>query len=252
MFEEKSDIEIVEEMLNILCKESEIKLPQNLSNGDKRAVLKDLMLVRPMGDLNEYFIELQNALLSREMRARAIAVDDFKFSKKKCFYSADILDLKVDMIVVFTDKLFANFNPDEIDINAELILRGGVNINEDLAKIYYENKAVYSYKEPYIVSGYNLACQYVAKILLPNSGEEMLVEDIDNLRQCVSELFDFVKEKKFHIIAIDLSNISKYHSKLALEKWVVDESLKNLKSKKIKTNIIFVKNNKKTENKIKY
>lgn len=241
MFKEKSDVEIIDEMLKILCKESEIKLPQNLSNDDKRAVLNDLMLVRPMGDLNEYFIELQNALLSREMKDRVVTIDNLKFSKKRCLYSADILDLKVDMIVVFADKLFVNFNPDEIDVNAELILRGGININEDFAKIYYENKAVYSYKAPYIVSGYNLACRYVAKILLPNVSREMPIEDVDNLKQCISKLFDFVKEKRFNVIAIDLTNISGQHLETKLEKLVIDESLKILKSKKIKTNIIFVK-----------
>lgn len=241
MFEEKSNDEILDEMLNILCKESEIKLPKNLSITDKRDVLNNLMLIRPIGYLDEYFVNLQNEFLKREMQDKLISVDNMKLNKKGMFISADILNLKADMIVIFTYRLFADVNLGTDNIDTELILRGGVNINEDFAKIYYDNNAVYSYKEPYIVPGYNLPSQYVAKILLPDISKKMLKEDEDNLKRSISNLFDFIKTKKLKIVAIDLTNFSKQNSGESLEKFVIDECLKNLKSKKIKINIIFCK-----------
>ena len=241
MFEEKSNDEILDEMLNILCKESEIKLPKNLSITDKRDVLNNLMLVRPIGYLDEYFVNLQNEFLKREMQDKLISLDNIKYNKKGMFISADILNLKADMIVIFTYRLFADVNLGTDNIDTELILRGGVNINEDFAKIYYDNNAVNSYKEPYIVPGYNLPSQYVAKILLPDISKKMLKEDEDNLKQSISNLFDFIKTKKLKIVAIDLTNFSKQNSGESLGKFVIDECLKNLKSKKIKINIIFCK-----------
>lgn len=241
MFEEKSNDEILDEMLNILCKESEIKLPKNLSITDKRDVLNNLMLVRPISYLDEYFVNLQNEFLKREMQDKLISLDNIKYNKKGMFISADILNLKADMIMIFTYRLFADVNLGTDNIDTELILRGGVNINEDFAKIYYDNNAVYSYKEPYIVPGYNLPSQYVAKILLPDISKKMLKEDEDNLKQSISNLFDFIKTKKLKIVAIDLTNFSKQNSGESLEKFVIDECLKNLKSKKIKINIIFCK-----------
>lgn len=241
MFEEKSNDEILDEMLNILCKESEIKLPKNLSITDKRDVLNNLMLIRPIGYLDEYFVNLQNEFLKREMQDKLISVDNMKLNKKGTIISADIFNLKADMIVIFTYRLFADVNLGTDNIDTELILRGGVNINEDFAKIYYDNNAVYSYKEPYIVPGYNLPSQYVAKILLPDISKKMLKEDEDNLKQSISNLFDFIKTKKLKIVAIDLTNFSKQNSGESLEKFVIDECLKNLKSKKIKINIIFCK-----------
>lgn len=241
MFEEKSNDEILDEMLNILCKESEIKLPKNLSITDKRDVLNNLMLIRPIGYLDEYFVNLQNEFLKREMQDKLISLDNIKLNKKGTIISADIFNLKADMIVIFTYRLFADVNLGTDNIDTELILRGGVNINEDFAKIYYDNNAVYSYKEPYIVPGYNLPSQYVAKILLPDISKKMLKEDEDNLKQSISNLFDFIKTKKLKIVAIDLTNFSKQNSGESLEKFVIDECLKNLKSKKIKINIIFCK-----------
>ena len=138
MFEEKSDDEILDEMLNILCKESEIKLPKNLSITDKRDVLNNLMLIRPTGYLDEYFVNLQNEFLKREMQDKLISLDNIKYNKKGMFISADILNLKADMIVIFTYRLFADVNLGTDNIDTELILRGGVNINEDFAKIYYD------------------------------------------------------------------------------------------------------------------
>ena len=241
MFEEKSNDEILDEMLNILCKESEIKLPKNLSITDKRDVLNNLMLIRPIGYLDEYFVNLQNEFLKREMQDKLISLDNIKLNKKGTIISADIFNLKADMIVIFTYRLFADVNLGTDNIDTELILRGGVNINEDFAKIYYDNNAVYSYKEPYIVPGYNLPSQYVAKILLPDISKKMLKEDEDNLKQSISNLFDFIKTKKLKIVAIDLTNFSKQNSGESLGKFVIDECLKNLKSKKIKINIIFCK-----------
>ena len=241
MFEEKSNDEILDEMLNTLCKESEIKLPKNLSITDKRDILNNLMLVRPIGYLDEYFVNLQNEFLKREMQDKLISLDNIKYNKKGMFISADILNLKADMIVIFTYRLFADVNLGINNIDRELILRGGVNINEDFAKIYYDNNAVYSYKEAYIVPGYNLPSQYVAKILLPDISKKMLKEDEDNLKQSISNLFDFIKTKKLKIVAIDLTNFSKQNSGKSLEKFVIDECLKNLKSKKIKINIIICK-----------
>lgn len=241
MFEEKSNDEILDEMLNILCKESEIKLPKNLSIEDKREVLNNLMLIRPIGYLDEYFVNLQNKFLKREMQDKLISLDNIKLNKKGTIISADIFNLKADMIVIFTYRLFADVNLGTDNIDTELILRGGVNINEDFAKIYYDNNAVYSYKEPYIVPGYNLPSQYVAKILLPDISKKMLKEDEDNLKQSISNLFDFIKTKKLKIVAIDLTNFSKQNSGEYLDKFVIDECLKNLKSKKIKINIIFCK-----------
>ena len=241
MFEEKSNDEILDEMLNTLCKESEIKLPKNLSITDKRDVLNNLMLIRPIGYLDEYFVNLQNEFLKREMQDKLISLDNIKLNKKGTIISADIFNLKADMIVIFTYRLFADVNLGTDNIDTELILRGGVNINEDFAKIYYDNNAVYSYKEPYIVPGYNLPSQYVAKILLPDISKKMLKEDEDNLKQSISNLFDFIKTKKLKIVAIDLTNFSKQNSGESLGKFVIDECLKNLKSKKIKINIIFCK-----------
>lgn len=241
MFEEKSNDEILDEMLNILCKESEIKLPKNLSITDKRDVLNNLMLVRPIGYLDEYFVNLQNEFLKREMQDKLISLDNIKYNKKGMFISVDILNLKADMIVIFTYRLFADINLGINNIDRELILRGGLNINEDFAKIYYDNNAVNSYKEAYIVSGYNLPSRCVAKVLVPDISKKMLKEDEDNLKQCISNLFDFIKTKKFKVVAVDLTNFSKQNLGESLEKFVIDECLKNLKSKKIKINIIFCK-----------
>lgn len=199
--------EITGELLTILTKESEQTLPKNLSREDKRWLLNNLMLVRSAGELDDYFLTLQNKLLlSENLKRKLIEPASVQFKKGVCFYGENSCDVNADVLIVISDKLmFGSYNLNDKNIETDVLTRGGVQINEEISNIYQNNGLVLEYKTPYIIPSGNLHFKHIIKVLVPNNSLLTSYQVDGDLTNNLKKVFQFVKDKKLGSVVCDIS-----------------------------------------------
>lgn len=237
----KQDIELIDNLLDMLSKDNEQKLPQNLSIKDKRFFIDAYILIRSCGDLSQNLLKLQDRLLLKENDINKIDISNIKFKKNNATINGNIAFIPSDLAVVFSNNLLNNSNPLDCCVDNNIIKYGGLQIKEDLSKIFVENGQVLSYITPYIVNGYNLASKHVAKVLMPVISGDMSLEFKNTLIYNLEKVFHYAKQNELKTISINLEFPSCYDAKLV--KNIVTEECKKLnKTKKLKAKIIFVFN----------
>ena len=224
----KQDIELIDNLLEMLSKDNEQKLPKNLSIEDKRFFIDAYILIRSCGDF-------------KENDGNIIDISNIKFRKNTATINGNIAFVPSDLAVVFSNNLLNNSNPLDCCIDNNIIKYGGLQIKEDLSKIFVENGQVLSYIIPYIVNGYNLACKRVAKMLMPVISGEMSVEFKNTLIYNLEKVFDYAKQNNLKTISVNLEFPSCYDNKLVTH-LVIEECKRLNKTKKLKAKIIFVSN----------
>lgn len=235
----KQDIELIDNLLDMLSKDNEQKLPKNLSIQDKRFFIDAYILIRSCGDLNECLLKLQDKLLFKENDSNIIDITNLKFRKNTATINGNIAFVPSDLAVVFSNNLLNNSNPLDCCVDNSIIKYGGLQIKEDLSKIFVENGQVLSYIIPYIVNGYNLACKRVAKVIMPFINNEMSVEIKNTLVTNLENVFNYIKQNNLKLISVNLDFPSCYNYDL-IKNIVVEECKKLNKNKRIKAKIIFV------------
>lgn len=193
--------ELIDEMLSILAKETEQPLPQNLTDESKLRLLKNLMIIRPIGYLDENFLKLQNEFLTYVNENRVVHLDLKKLKLKKHEIDCDILDIDADLIVVFSNNLIGDGSLDE-NLDNRIILKAGLQAKDDIAKIYHERNGA-GLNMPYYVSSYNLPSKYFAKILIDKS----VVDCKDYLHNYIGDIFNFAKENNLTNVVFDLNSL---------------------------------------------
>ena len=217
---------LLDEILNILLKESEIKFNTEVSQSEKVSVFNALMITRPVGYLDEEFLKLQDKYLKINLTDNVIDVENLAFKNKIADVDANMFDLKTDMLVVFSKNLLSGANLDVCDIDNQLVLKAGLQFNEDLSKEYIVDKGVLKYDKPYIVKTDNLHSSYVAKLLY---GAELMM-----LTTAVEKVFDFAINKNLKNITFDFNNL--YFADVDK----IKKEIKNIsKNKKYKQKLIF-------------
>lgn len=237
----KQDIELIDNLLEMLSKDNEQKLPKNLSIQDKRFFIDAYILIRSCGDLNESLLKLQDKLLFKENDGNIIDISNIKFRKNTATINGNIAFVPSDLAVVFSNNLLNNSNPLDCCVDNNIIKYGGLQIKEDLSKIFVENGQVLSYIIPYIVNGYNLACKRVAKMLMPVISGEMSVEFKNTLIYNLEKVFDYAKQNNLKTISVNLEFPTCYDNKLVTH-LVIEECKRLNKTNKLKAKIIFVSN----------
>ena len=235
---EKKDL--IDELLSILTKENEQKLPENLTDSDKRWLLNNLMLMRTMGYLDETFLSKQDRLLSSENIAKGIIeVDNFKFKKNMMFSNLDITQLKTDAIVIFTSSLFGKLYNHIKCIDNTILLKGGLQINEDLTFLLRASNGLIDYRAPYIVEGHNLPTRNIVKIMLSELYSDFTQIEKDRLKDCLNNLFKIAKENQWKSIAFELSEFPYGYPKDVMKTIIINECKNLNKIYKTKMNMIF-------------
>lgn len=201
--------ELVDELLAILTKESEQTLPNNLSLQDKRWLLNNLMIVRSAGEVDNYFLTLQNKLLlSENLKRKLIQPANLEFKKSISFFNGNLCNVNADVLLVIGDKLmFGSYHLNDNNIETEVLTRGGVQINEELSNIYQNNGLVLDYRNPYIISSGNLHFKQIVKVLVPSNGMLNCYQEDEDLTNNLKKVFQFIKNKKVASIACDISCI---------------------------------------------
>lgn len=243
ILQENEKQNLIDELLNILVKENEQKLPPGLTKDDKRWLLSNLMLARSIGDLDDEFLKKQDKLLSYENSiAGIIRTADVSFKRQVAFVSDEIWKFEVDALVVFTDSLLGVLDRFIKCVDNTLSLKAGLELNQDLAGILKADNGLISVTKPYVVKGYNLPANYVVKIVLPVLYSLFSEYEKNKLKINLNNLFSVVKKEKWKTLAINLCEFPNNYPADVLKTIIVNEC-KNLNKKyKTKLNIIFVDN----------
>ena len=218
----------LDDLLFALTRETEQKLPSNLTIKQKRWLLDGLLEVRSTGDLDESLIRMQDKLLSYENFKRGIE-DCGKLKAKNgfCHFDKGFEQLKVDVCVLFAPSLIVL--PDEqTETEKNLMLAAGLQLKEDFSLIMQEYHNVLPATKIYVAAGYNLPCAKVAKILV-HSKENNLSQDYANFSVVVKELFEFLKNNQYKSVAFDTKALNEYDPALVE---ILKREIKN--NKKIK------------------
>lgn len=223
--------DIENEMLKILLRDFEMTLPDRMQDIDSRTIVNNLMIARGVGEVSEELLSLQDKLLSYENSLNVIDYKSLKFHHGVSFCEHDLVNMNVDMLVLFSFDLLADMNNlDSMD--NRVILHGGLQIKEDLASILHENINRLVYYNPYIVNAYNLHCKKLCKIIVKRNQTE---QDLVRLKNAVNELIKFVKSNNYHSLAIDFNVIKE----ISLFNIIMEEL--NKETKKLKLKIIIKK-----------
>lgn len=233
--------EIIDELLNILTKENEQKLLDDLTDEDKRWLLNNLMLMRTMGYLDENFLHKQDSLLSYENRLGGVVnPTDFKFKKNIAFYNENITKLSVDAIIIFSSNLFGRLDNYIKCLDNTILLHAGLQVNEDLAFKLKSNNGLIDYTVPYIIEGYNLPAKNIVKIMLREIYGNFLDSDKERLKLVLNNLFQEIKELHWKTIAIGIYDFPMNYPLELMKNIITNEFQRLNKQYKTKLNMIFV------------
>lgn len=217
---------IIDEMLNILVKENEQSLPENLTTTEKRILINQLILIRAIEPIDEEFYNLQNKLLNHEHSFNITTTPITKSKNNISTIDHDSLLTPCDLYIAFSNHLF----PTDLGNNIDnlLILKAGLQLNKDYAEILNNNSKLLNYKEPYITNGYNLPARYIAKLLY---NDNLPIEYLD---ENLNKTLEFIKLNKLKNIVINIKNINEN-----LKNYLKNNVFTIKSVKKLKINIIF-------------
>jgi len=230
--EEKQEI-LLDEMLKILSKENEAKLPEDLDLQDKIWLLDNLMIMRTCGDLREDFLALQDKYLMKKNSSWLENVSKLKYKKNIAYYTESILKLNADMILIFSSNIFVDMKVKDC-IDNELILHGGLQIKEELYNQLREEKNI-SLDSPYIINSYNLFSKKISKIIIPNNS----INNFNNTKNAIQELIMYIKENKYKSLAIAFGGEVRDDE---IMKNILNEINSSIKNAKYKIKLIIQKN----------
>lgn len=201
--------EIVDELLDFLIKELGLK-DFKIEEKNKRETLNYLMLLCPDVNLGDYFFALQDKLLESENEVKDFS--KIKFKNKVAETEQDLLNFNADVVAVISNQLFAN-DLDFTNIDNQIILKAGLQLKGELYIQLKQNGFNVNHACPYYCEGYNLPCQYFAKIVYKD--DEGLIEAIKNL-------YKFAQENNLKTVCVDLNS----HK---LKGYLIELKPKNLK-----------------------
>ncbi len=231
---------LIEELLNVLTKENEQKLPNDLTDDDKRWILNNLMLMRTMGYLDAEFINKQDRLLSYENALSGIVkINCFKFKKNYVMTNINITKLEVDALVLFSNNIFGRLDAHFKCLENEILLKAGLQINEDLAFKLKSDNGIVNYRQPYVVEGYNLPAKNIVKVILPNLYFKFSEIEKDKLKENLRNLFVKAKADKWKSMAVELSEFPLNYPKDILKNIIINECKNLNKEYRTKINLVF-------------
>lgn len=193
---------IIDEMLNVLAKESEQKIPASLSYKTKRELLNTIISIHLSGDLGDDFFIMQDKLLSYEnMDKKVLEIEELRFSKNIAAHYGDVECLNVDVIAALINMPTFDYTyfSNDVSLEKKLVSLSGLKLREDLTKgikLYQESSS-----NCYVCKGYNLRAEYVFFSKLPKVKGLPIDDDIKKLKDCYIDCLLKAKEMKSKSIA---------------------------------------------------
>lgn len=232
-----NNIKYIDELLSAFSKESEIKYDENLPIEEKLKLLNICMVYRPVGYSDESILRLQDEWLNMVNSKQMI---DLRRNRHEFIESKNIDDVcfyNTDVTLIVSENLFSGSSMDFSETDY-VVMRGGIQINEEFYKIYNEDLHNLKYKKPYIVPGFNLYCENLAKILIPKR-KVVVKEDVAGFMVAFDELIKKMKSLNLGSLMVSLKGLSGEWKDY--EKNIINQTKKTIKKNKTKIKIFFIK-----------
>ena len=226
-------VDLVDELLLALTKETEQPLPKHLTIQQKRWLIDSLLEIRAIGDIDDTLLKMQDKLLSFELIKKGVKeVGSFKFKSNCADFNCGLEELKVDACVLFSSQLIEPIEQ-QSDIERKTLLCAGLQTKEEFAKYVQEYRNVLPHTKAYIIDAFNLPCKNIIKILVEAEAKNSSA-DYTNFLVAIKEVFSIAKQNQFKSLACDLKTLSN-----------IDSALTEIVKREIKTNkkIKILKNN---------
>lgn len=234
-------IEIINEILQILAKESEISLKNDMSIEEKITLLNVLILARPAGNLESYLNDLYNKFLNMTKNEVKINSENLKYKHNKIYLNENMFDIKVDICLVFSEYLMDNMFQTYNSIDNMLILRNGLKTREDLYQLFKDNSNKINYKKIYPIKSENLHFDFVAKLIVPKVNI-LNSDDFKSLEFALVDFVDFVKENQLKSVCVNLKNLPNSLNEEKVINKIEKFTIKLFTKNKLKIKTIFLKN----------
>lgn len=225
-------VDLVDELLLALTKETEQPLPKHLTIQQKRWLIDSLLEIRAIGDIDDTLLKMQDKLLSFELIKKGVKeVGSFKFKSNCADFNCGLEELKVDACVLFSSQLIEPIEQ-QSDIERKTLLCAGLQTKEEFAKYVQEYRNVLPHTKAYIIDAFNLPCKNIIKILVEAEAKNSSA-DYTNFLTAIKEVFLIAKQNQFKSLAIDLKTLSNIDPALTE---IVKREIKNNKKIKILKN----------------
>lgn len=181
----KDKTEILDKMINILCKERNEK-PLQLSESKKFDYFRALVNVRPPLPASKEFLLLQDEYLQSELESKGITSLESLAPLQEDIYlwRGDITTLKCDGIVnAANSQMLGCFCPNHGCIDNAIHTFAGVQLRLECAKLMQEQKHEEPAGRAKLTKAYNLPCKYILHTVGPivynelNATHERLLAD---------------------------------------------------------------------------
>lgn len=178
-------MENLDRLIQILCEEEKITMPQGMNEAEKADFFRALCNVRPPKPVSKEFITLQDEYLSRRTAERRIAdVKEFAYRRGAALWQGDITRLNCDAIVnACNAKLLGCFSPLHNCIDNIIHSNAGVQVRLDCNDIMKGGSEKCGGVK--VTKGYNLPCKYIFHTVGPIVGGGVpSAQDERDLRAC--------------------------------------------------------------------
>lgn len=223
-------LDLLNDLLFALTRETEQQMPENLTIKQKRWLLDGLLEVRSAGELEDSLLAMQDKLLSFENSKRGVVeIDGLKHEHGVAVFDGILASLNVDVCVLFGNSLIAQID-EQTETEKNILLAAGLQVKETFAEQQQEFHNVLPKTKIYVSNGFNLPCKKIVKILV-NEKQNNLPNDFAEFESALNELLSFLKENKFKSVAFDFARLTE--NDLALAE-ILKRKIKLFKKSKIK------------------
>lgn len=208
--------EIIDELFDLLYKEFEFKGKNNFSTIKKESIINTVLNFCGVENVNEQIKDVQTLYIKLRQKEMHIVEVAEIIKKKKDF--KNIFAVKADLMLVVTNSLFSVEKIDANNINNQIIVNGGIGINENFYRLSKEIES-----NVYMVNGENLLVDNLCKILIkPNC------EDVASFEEAMEEFCLTVKGIKLKSLVVVVDDIYSDDLKQKLKE-ILTKKLKKLK-----------------------
>lgn len=221
---------LLDDLLVALSKETEQKLPENLTTKQKRWLIDALLEVRSPGELDETILAMQDKLLSYENIQRGVkTINQFKFNFGVANVNCDIDLVKADVCVIFSPSLVCAVE-EQTENEKQVLNSAGVQVKEAFSEILQEYHNVVPVTKAYIVPAANLPAKNIAKVLIGYK-QHFAAADYSAFDLAIKDLSAQMKIKNLSSVVFDLKSLYQIEPALAE---IVKREFKLFKKLKIK------------------
>ena len=186
-------IELVEDLFMVLTKELELKISNEITIEEKRKMIDMLLVVCPVGVLDEEFFLKQEKVLSYEKSLKVVDNETpIIYKKKQASVNCDLFTVNADLCVIFTSNLICGYTQDLNNIDNQIVIHGGLEINENYFNLLKENNYLLTESKAYIVDTKNLTFNKLAKILVKDLNN--LDNSFENIKFAIDDVFEYAKQ----------------------------------------------------------